>query len=170
MELEITQINTDPRHGNIMDPNMNLMCLWCGKDYKPYNHLVIHEYAFFGFCSVRCFNRYHSVLGKVWKAIKWPFWKIRSEIIIWNDNRHSIPCKCCGEDMITMTSDLQYCDNINCEMWGFTVEVTSHENKEYKFLFEEEEVYAKEKRKGPEGEGEEEASKEKTCYYRNEGC
>lgn len=148
-------MNVDPRKGEILDPDMNLICLWCGKDYNPYNNIVIHDYAFSGFCSLRCFSRYRSIPGRAWRVIKWPFWKLHSMIVIWNDARYALPCPRCGEMMVTMTRDLQYCDNLDCDIWGIVLEVTSYKDHQMKVLFEEDEIYAKEKGEGSEGEGEE---------------
>jgi len=129
IENEYIQVNINPNAGEILDPDMNLMCLHCGKNYKPYNHMVIHEFAFIGFCSVRCYYRYHSIPGHIWRAIKYPFWWVRSRFIIWNDNRYALPCPSCKELMLTMTKDIQGCDNTDCDAFLESYNVVSRKDE-----------------------------------------
>lgn len=127
MEVEFIKTNIDPRQGEILDPDMTLMCIHCGNEYKPYNNLVIHNYAFMGFCSTRCFERYNSLTGRLWRAIKYPFWWVRSRFMIWNDARYAAPCPGCGEPMMTMTKELQCCMEVECDEFAETYVVRDGE-------------------------------------------
>jgi len=132
-ELQTIPVNTDPNKGEIFDPNMHLMCLQCGKEYTPYNQIVLEDYTFMGFCSVRCFAKYHSRFWLLWRSIEWPFFKIRSKVLIWySETFHALPCPECGEKMLAMLKDLQCCENVDCNEFGYAVTVISRKDLKFK--------------------------------------
>jgi len=130
--LQTIPVNINPNKGEIFNPNMHLMCLHCGKGYIPYNQIVLEDYAFMGFCSVRCFAKYHSRFWWLWRCIKWPFFKIRSKILIWySETFHALPCPECGEKMFAILKNLQSCSNPDCDGFGYALRVISR--KDLKF-------------------------------------
>ena len=136
-DLDMTMVNVDPRRGDItIDPDMELICLWCGKNYKPYNTLVLHDFSFYEFCSPRCFGRYHSIPGKIWMAMKWIVWKPQSMFMIWYDRRFSLPCPVCGVDMLVMLKDIQCCYNPDCDAFGDTLTIVSREDRIFRKEFQ----------------------------------
>lgn len=111
-----------------LDPNMTLLCLWCGKDYKPYDQFILNEMEGFGFawqnfCSDRCVRRYNSILGSIWRGLGEIKRRIRRFIMDPIEKLLYVEeCPYCGEDLFVMTKNYLFCANLDCEMWSANFE------------------------------------------------
>jgi len=100
-------------------PDMQLTCLYCSKLYKPYNHMINHDYAFFGFCNEMCFSRYNSTYGalkRVYEEItRWIWHKPKYFIIDSYYNSKAPLCPECGAKLKHQCrfddSNLFWCEN-----------------------------------------------------------
>lgn len=63
-KMKFVKKSIDPRDPNCLDPNMTLVCLWCGKSFSPYNQMVSNDFAYMAYCSDRHFVLYHKY-GKI---------------------------------------------------------------------------------------------------------
>lgn len=111
-----------------LDPNMTLLCLWCGKHYKPYDQFIMNEMEGFGFawqnfCSDRCVRRYNSILGSIWRGLGEIKRRIRRFIMDPIEKLLYVEeCPYCGEDLFVMTKNYLFCANLDCEMWSSNFE------------------------------------------------
>lgn len=111
-----------------MDPNMTLICLWCGETYKPYEQFIINEmkglgFAWQSFCSDRCVRRYGSIPGTIWRGLK----EIKRRVMMFimdpiETFLYSTECPYCKEDLHVLSKNYLTCMNFDCEMWGANYE------------------------------------------------
>lgn len=107
-----------------LDPNMTLVCLWCGKDNKPYDQLVMNEMKGFGFawqsfCSDRCARRYSSVPGRIWRAVEETKRRFTRFIMDPIENfLYSVECPYCKENLTVFSKNYLLCPNFDCEVWS----------------------------------------------------
>lgn len=111
-----------------IDPNMTLLCLWCGKHYKPYDQFIINEMEGFGFawqcfCSDRCVRRHNSILGRTWRGLKEMKRRITRFIMDPIEQfLYSARCPHCNEYLYVMSKNYLGCMNPDCEMWSASYE------------------------------------------------
>ena len=111
-----------------IDPNMTLLCLWCGKDYKPYDQLILNDmkgfgFAWMNFCSDRCVRRHSSIPGSIWRGLREIKRRIRRFIMDPIEKFLYVEeCPYCGEDLSLMTKNYLFCGNVDCEMWSSNFE------------------------------------------------
>lgn len=111
-----------------IDPNMILICFWCGKDYKPYDQFVINDmegfpFAWMNFCSDRCMRRYSSIPGWIWRVLREIRRRIRRFIMDPIEKFLYVEkCPYCDEDLLLMTKNYLFCANYDCEMWSSNFE------------------------------------------------
>lgn len=111
-----------------LDPNMTLLCFWCGKDYKPYNQLILNDmkgfgFAWMNFCSDRCMRRYSSVPGRIWRGLGEIKRRIRRFIMNPIEKfLYSTRCPYCNEYLYVMSKNYLGCINLDCEMWSASYE------------------------------------------------
>lgn len=107
-----------------VDPNMTLICLWCGEDYNPYNQFVMNDmegvgFAWMNFCSTRCVRRYKSIPGTIWRALGEMERRIRRFIMDPIEKfLYATECPYCKEDLHVMTKHYLTCMNLDCEIWS----------------------------------------------------
>ncbi|GAH55762.1 unnamed protein product, partial [marine sediment metagenome] len=107
------------------NPDMQLTCLYCGKMFKPYNHMVNHDFAFFGFCNTECFRKHHSWVGAVRRffedVICWLWHKPKYFIIDSYYNTKAPLCPECGVKLKHQcrfaNSNLFWCENYDEDCW-----------------------------------------------------
>lgn len=107
-----------------IDPNMTLLCLWCGEDYNPYNQFVMNEMEGFGFawqnfCSTRCVRRYNSIPGTIWRALREMERRISRFIMDPVEKfLYTVECPHCKEDLTVISKHYLMCSNFDCEIWS----------------------------------------------------
>lgn len=103
--------STTPGEPDMLDPDMALICSWCHKDFKPYNHMVNHDYAYMDYCCDR-----HFVLdikyGKLKNALRaiprWLIWKPYFYIQDWH---YKLDCPDCHKRMTHLCNGwLYFCE------------------------------------------------------------
>lgn len=104
--------------------DMTLVCLWCGKDYNPYNQFVINDMEGFGhawqnFCSDRCVRKYSSVPGTIWRGLSEIKRRITRFIMDPIENfLYSVECPYCKENLTVFSKNYLLCPNFDCEVWS----------------------------------------------------
>jgi hypothetical protein len=100
---------THPDDPNCLDPNMTLMCLWCWKDFSPYNYMILHDHAWMGFCSDEHFILYKKY-GKIKEffenIVRYIYWKPKHVILDW---WYQKDCPYCHKRMFSPLAGEVYC-------------------------------------------------------------
>jgi len=101
--------STNPEDPNCLDPNMTLVCLWCGKQHSPYNQLVLHDSAWMSFCSDRHFvlyKKYGKVRNFFENIPRYLIWKPYYAILDW---WYQEDCPYCHKRMMSPLKGELYC-------------------------------------------------------------
>lgn len=116
--------STTPGDPDMLDPDMTLTCLWCGKEHNPYNHLVLHDYAYFSFCCDKhyfLYRKYGKLKDFIDNIPRYLIWKPYFAIQHW---WYRLECPSCHKRMrCLLAKQLYFCLDDSCEYNCVTFEV-----------------------------------------------